>query len=204
MDNEEKIFNVNLAKRFFYSKCYKDAYSLFEAAEMPYEMGLCKLLTKKPKDAKKIWEKVKNPCSAISWGLTALELINLKNTRTPKYFQIRAFLEVYLSLFLENNLINYAENLISAYEIFSRQNYESCKFIARALFANGYINPTLDFIEKSKQICYPDPEALLIEAQCYFKKDFYDKAQNSIDELLKIVPEYIPAIRLGKEIAKRV
>lgn len=204
MDEERIIFNTNLAKQLFYSKCYEDAYMLFVNLDMPYEAGLCQLLMKNPDAAKKIWGSAKNPCMAIEWGLVVLDLLNLKYTKTPRYFQIRAFLEVYLNLFLENDLIEYTENLISAYEIFSKQNYESCKFIARVLFAHGYTEAAIDFIGKSKQICHPDPEGLLIEAQCFFKKDIYDKSLNVLRELLQFLPEYMPAIALKKEISARM
>lgn len=190
------------AKTLFYERRYNEAFEIFKNNEMPYEAGLCKLLTGDAERAGNIWRNVKNPCIATEWGLIVLDLIKLKNTKAPCYFQIRGFLEVYLNLFIENELIEYAENLISAYEIFSKQNFESCKFIARALFAHQYWEVALEFIEKSRHICYPDPEGLLIEAQCFYTLGKPDKALKSLDELLKILPGYVPALELRKEITR--
>ncbi len=188
------------AKTLFYEKRYNEAFEIFKNNKMPYEAGLCKLLTGDIERAKNIWQSVETPCIATNWGLIVLDLIKLKSIKPPCYFQIRSFLEVYLNLFIENGLVEYAENLISAYEIFSRVNFESCKFIARALFAHKYWELALEFIEKSRGICYPDPEALLIEAQCFHILCRPDKALKSLNELLEILPDYVPAVELKREI----
>lgn len=191
---------INTAKKLFDLKEYKVAGALFEELKMPYETGLCLLLTRQQDAAKKVWQEVKDPCTATKWGLIVLDLINLRHNSNLKFFQTRAFLEVYLNLFIQNNLIDYAENLISACKIFAQKNYESHKFIARVLFANNYIDQSLDFIQKSRNICYPDPEGILIEAQCYFKKKMFVQSLNSLKELFQFVPDYLPALALKNEI----
>lgn len=198
--SEEKTYNAETARQLFYSKHYKEAELLFAELQMPYETGLCQLLVQRPEDAAKTWKNSKNQCAATRWGLIVLDLINLKYRQNLCFFQIRAFLEVYLNLFLENKLIKYTENVISAYEILSKHNYESCKFIARALYAHNYIDAALDFMGKSRAICHPDPEGILIEAQCFFRKKMYDKSLLSLEELFKFIPEYLPAVKLKKEI----
>ena len=190
------------AKTLFYEKRYNEAFEIFKNSEMLYEAGLCKLLIGDIERAKNIWGSSESRCIATNWGLIVIDLINLKSTKTPCYFQIRGFLEVYLNLFIENSLIEYAENLISAYEIFSRVNFESCKFIARALFAHEYWDLALEFVEKSREVCYPDPEALLIEAQCFHALKKYEKSLKSLEELLRILPDYNPAIELKNEIIR--
>jgi len=188
------------AKPLFYEKRYNEAFEIFKNSEMPYEAGLCKLLTGDVELARIIWQSSETSCIATDWGLIVLDLIKLKSTKTPCYFQIRGFLEVYLNLFMENGFIEYAENLISAYEIFSRVNFESCKFIARALFAHEYYELALEFIEKSREICYPDPEGLLIEAQCFYTLGNNEKSLKSLEELLNILPEYVPALELKQQL----
>ncbi len=191
---------IKEAKEFFYQKHYNEASDLFMELSMFYEAGLCKLLSNDPKCAGEIWHSVENPCTATKWGLIVLDLIELKHKETPGYFQIRGFLEVYINLFIENKLFKHADALVSAYKIFSSRNYESCKFIARALFAQGYYELALEFIEKSREICYPDPEGILIEAQCFLERGLYNKSLKSTIEVLKILPEYAPALDLRKKL----
>ncbi len=197
MQDDDKI-KLDTARKLFYARDYSSAVALFDELGCNYEKGLATLLLGDDIKARKIWNDVKNPCPAVFWGLDILDIIRCRYSVYPTYFQVRAFLEVYLHLFILNEHLTWAENMISGYEIFSRVNYEACKFIARVLFFHGYDELTLDFIEKSKKICYPDPEALFIEAQTYLRCNNNTQALKTLNKLLEIVPEYLPAVNLKK------
>ena len=126
------------AKKCFYEKKYNDALNLFLKEKEYYGAGLCSLLLKAPEAAETYWKKKKKSCPACAFGLCILDYINFKTPEQPSFFQTRAQLEIYLNLFLENGLLEYAENLISSCDSLYLSNPESYKFIARALFANGY------------------------------------------------------------------
>lgn len=190
------------AKECFELKDYKTAFEIFDFLGLDYEKGLCALILGDDKLAKSIWQKTKNPCIGTSWGLCLVDLINLKYSKLPSYFQIRAFLEVYLNLLIENKHITWAENLISAWDILERVNYETCKFIARALYFHQYYDLTIDFVEKSKHVCSHDPEALFIEAQAYEKIGKPKYSIKSLEDLLEIVPDYLPALEMIKKLKK--
>jgi tetratricopeptide (TPR) repeat protein len=185
---------IEQAKSFFYAKKYNVAQELFVKLGMGYEAGLCSFLLNKMHEAKKIWENIKSPCIGTSWGLIALDLINLKPDKRPSYLQVRAFYEVYLNLLIENNFLKYAENLINVYPTLIRSNCEIFKFIARALFANGYYDLSMDFIAKSKQVEFFDPEAIFISSQINCIKRRYSDAIADLDEILNKTPYYFPAI----------
>ncbi len=197
MTNDDKI-KLEHARKFFYARDYSSASLLFDELGCFYEKGFCTFLTGDDIEAKKIWSAIKNPCPAVFWGMDILDIIKCKFSVYPTYFQVRAFLEVYLHLLILNEHLGWAENIISGYEIFSKANYEACKFIARVLYFHGYDELTLEFIEKSKRICYPDPEALFIEAQTYLRCNNNTKALTSLNKILEIVPEYAPALNLKK------
>lgn len=197
MTDDDKI-KLDTARKLFYARDYLGAVSLFDELGCDYEKGFATLLLGDDIEARKIWNGVINPCPAVFWGLDILDIIRCRYSVYPTYFQVRAFLEVYLHLFILNEHLTWAENMISGHEIFSKVNYESCKFIARVLFFHGYDELTLDFIEKSKKICYPDPEALFIEAQTYLRCNNNTKALHSLNKILEIVPEYTPALNLKK------
>lgn len=189
MDNE-----IEQAKSFFYAKNYDIAQELFLKLGMEYEAGFCAFLSNNLEDAERIWKDIKSPCIATSWGLIALDLIKLKPDKKPSYLQVRAFYEVYLNLLIENKLLGYAENFINVYPTLIRSNCEVFKFIARALFANGYYDLAMDFLVKTKQIDFFDPEALFISSQINCIKRKYTEAISNLDEILNKTPYYFPAI----------
>ena len=193
-----------LAKELFYKGDYKKALELFRCENLNYEAGLCALLEGDEKAAKDFRTKDKNPDIATKWGLIVLNIINLKIKERPSFFQVRAFLEVYINLFIATKHYSWAENLISACDIMVRSNPEAYKFIARALFANGYLNLTHKFLDESKKLFYNDPEAHFIEAQSYYLEGKYDKALESIEETLKTAGEYYPAICFKKIILDKI
>ncbi|MBQ3101826.1 hypothetical protein IJC60_02360 [bacterium] len=196
---DDKI-KLEHARKFFYARDYSSAANLFDELELFYEKGFCTFLLKDEIEARRIWSAIKNPCPAVFWGLDILDIINCRYSAHPTYFQVRAFLEVYLHLLILNEHFTWAENILSGYEIFSKANYEACKFIARVLYFHHYDELTLDFIEKSKRICYPDPEALFIEAQTYLRCNNNTQALKTLNKLLEIVPEYLPALNLKNRV----
>lgn len=185
--------NLKKARVLFYEKKFQEALQLFLKEDALYEMGLCSLLLKDLKNAKKYWEKSKKSDPMANFGLCVLDFIDLKTKKIPTFFQTRAQLEIYLNLFLENNLIEWAQNLISCSDRFFEANPESYKFIARALFANGYFNLSITFCKKSLDIFYLDPEAMLILAQCYFLLGDLDDALNVVNKINSFIDDYYPA-----------
>jgi len=199
---------INIAKNHFYNKNYTQAKEAFEKLEEYYQTGLCCLLLKDIEGAKKYWLKNCADSKASEWGLIVLDLIELKTPKVkPSFFQTRAFLEIYINLFVENNLIEWAQNLVNMCDFLHQANPESYKFIARALFANGYLNLAITFCKKTVGLFYSDPEALLIMSQCYFLLGNLGEALDCVNKVNAIVDSYYPAILfrsiLKEEIKKK-
>ena len=190
------------AKGHFYRREYNEALKLFMEDENYYAVGLCSLLLKDTVSAEKYWRMKKDDCPASNFGLSILKFIELKPAKIPTFFQTRAQLEIYLNLFIENGLIEWAENLISNCDNFYISNPESYKFIARALFANGYFKLAITFCKKTVDIYYCDPEAFLILAQCNFLLGDLGESLDWINRTIDMVPDYHPAILL-KDIVKK-
>lgn len=194
--------DIDFAKFCFENKHYEKAKEIFLDNNMLYEAGFSALLSGNIKSAKLIWNEIKDPCSAAGWGLIILDIIEGKQyTKKPKYFQTRAFLEVYLNLFLENGLYNWADNIINAYKFFTEANGEAPKFIARVLSSKGYFKLVHEFAQIAKRVCYYDPEIHYIEAETYLLEGEYKMAYDAVCETLKIAPKYFPALKL-KEMIK--
>ena len=198
------INNEKKAKEYFYQKEYDKALEIFVENDNKYAAGLCCLMLKKENEAKNFWNSNKKNCPASRFGLIVLDLIELKTNKLPSFFETRAQLEIYLNLFLENNLIEWAENLISCCDFLYQANPESYKFIARALYSNGYFDLAITFCKRSLRLFYCDPEAFLILSQCYYLKGELGESLDCINKVLNMVYDYYPAIIIKKIILDKI
>jgi tetratricopeptide (TPR) repeat protein len=134
--------------------------------------------------------------------LTVLNLINLRIPKIePSFFQTRAQLEIYINLFIENGLIEWAQNMVSMCDILYQANPESYKFIARALYSNGYFDLAITFCKKTLKLFYCDPEAFLILSQCYYLIGDLGEALDCVNRVNAMVEDYFPAL-LFKQVLK--
>ena len=193
---------INEAKKYFYNKEFNNALEIFLQENSHYEAGLCFLLLGDEKKAKKCFEINSKNCPASAFGLCILKLIHLEiPKKKPSFFQTRAFLEIYLNLFLENNLLEWAQNLISSCDILYCSNPETYKFIARSLYSNGYFDLAITFCKKTLRQFYSDPEAFLILSQCHYLLKDLGEALDCINRVLNMVDDYYPAL-LFREILR--
>lgn len=196
---------IKIAQNYFYQKKYKDALKIFKKNEDYYSAGLCALLLKKERAASLFWKKSLNTNPASRWGLATLDFIHLKKpTIKPSFFQTRAQLEIYLNLFIENGLIEWAQNIIASCDILYYSNPESYKLIARALFSNGYFELAITFCKKSLKLFYTDPEAFLILSQCHFLLNDLGEALDCINRVNAMVNDYFPAKLFQKIIKEEI
>ncbi len=195
---------INTAKQYFYKKEYQKALEIFAETKSNYETGLCYLLLKNEKEALRYWIKNKRNCPASSWGICVLRLINQNTNIYTTFFQIRAFYEVYLNLFLENNYNEWAQNMINSCGILFRSNPEIYKFASRVLYSNGYFDLAIKFAKKSIQIFYSDPEAFLILSQCQYLIGDLGEALDSVNRVMNMNDSYYPAIIFQKVLKEEI
>ena len=194
--------NILRAKEYFYNKDYKKAQDIFMMYQQWYYSGFCALLTGNEDNALKLWSiDYKNSISS-HWGMCVLDLINLRANLRPTTFETRAFLEVYLNLLIENNFIEWAQNLVSMADFLNQTNPEAYKFIGRALYSNGYFELAISFLKKSLNIFSFDPEASLIVAQCYYLLGNIGDAVDVTNKILAVFEDYYPAILFRNTIKK--
>lgn len=143
----------------------------------------------------------KNDSPRGLWGRALVSILNGYVEIFPTYFQIRNFLEIDLDFLLKNKKIDYVEMLLGASNILIDTNQETYKYIARALFANEYYESAKEYLEKSKNILYNDPEMHFLLSKYYILVKDYLNANLSLDKCLKYVPDYYPAKKLQEEIS---
>lgn len=180
---------------FFFSKDYEKNFR-----PKSLEHAYLALLNNDLNTAQAIFESIDSP--RARWGRAFISILLGYIETYPTYFEIRNFLEIDLDLLLKNEKIDYVELLLGSLEILSNINQETYKYVARVMFENRLYKASREYLEKSKNIFYNDPELHFLYAKYYIKTREYDKADFHLDECLKILPDYFPAKTLQKEISR--
>lgn len=180
---------------FFFSKDNKIIYKT-EGVEHAYFA----ILNSDLNLARKIFETVDSP--RAHWGLAFVDILKGYIEKYPTYFEIRNFLEIDLDFLIKNEKIDYIEQLLGSLDLLKNINQEVYKYTARVMFENRFYKSCREYLEKSKDIFYNDPELHFLYAKYYIKTREYDNADFHLDECLNILPDYYPAKILQKEISR--
>lgn len=150
--------------------------------------------------AQTILESLDSP--RAKWGKILVEILLGYIEHYPTYFEIRNFLEIDLDFLIKNEKISYVEQVLGSIKLLADINQESYKYVARVMFENKLFKACREYLEKSKDIFYNDPELHFLYAKYYIKTREYDKADFHLDECLNILPDYFPAKNLQREISR--
>ena len=110
-ENKDEESLYILGKVFFEQRDIEKAIYYFEKSKNFYEVAKCKFLNKDLKGAKHFLQKIKETTIASEWLSFLIDLIEDKVKKYPTFFQVRNFLEVYLSLLFEYDNIDYSEKI---------------------------------------------------------------------------------------------
>ena len=152
------------------------------------------------KIAQAIFESLDSP--RARWGKAFVDILLGYIEDFPSYFEIRNFLEIDLDFLLKNNRIDYVEQFLGSVDLLSSINIEVYKYIARAMFENRLYKSAKEYLDKSKNIFYNDPELHFMYAKFYIKSMDYDLADKHLEDCLRILPDYYPAKMMQKEISR--
>ena len=194
---------IKSAVELFYDKNYTGAREIFLQNSLFYEAGVCSLLVQNLKEARKFFKLKEEVCPASNFGLLIIDIIENKQKKPPKYFQVRAFLEIYINLLIENGLFAWAQKVIDEFRFFTNSNLEVPKFIARVLNANNQNKAVHYFADIAKQVCYYDAEIHYIDASLYFEEGNVQKAKEIVNECLNFASEYCPILKLKEKIENK-
>lgn len=152
--------------------------------------------------AKKIFSNIDSP--RARWGKTFCQILNGCLEDYPTYFLIRNFLEIDLDFLIKNEKLDYAEQFLGSLELLTGINQETYKFAARVMYANNLLSIAFNYMEKSKKIYYNDPELHFMLAKYYTDIHDMPNAYISINECLRILPDYYPAKLLKEQIEEKL
>ncbi len=146
-----------------------------------------------------VFEAIDSP--RARWGRSFVDILKGYIENYPTYFEIRNFLEIDLDFLIKNQKIDYVEMVLGSLEFLSKINQEVYKYTARVMFENGYYKSSKEYMDKSKDLFYNDPELHFMLAKYYIKEGQYSDADFCLTECLNIIPEYAPALKLKNDIA---
>lgn len=171
------------------------ALNYYKLAGAHYQEGFCELLLGNEPKAKELWYSIPEN-SAVLWGRSLLDFINLEIKKLPSFLQIRNFLECDIGHFIRTDNLEYAENLISCNEVLAQLNLESYKFIGRALFNYGFLAQSYKYFEKSRKLIDNDPEIYFHLGQYFYSTNDTKECIKMLDKCVELNKEYTPAIDL--------
>ena len=141
-----------------------------------------------------------NDSPRARWGEILAAVLSGYVDIYPTYFQIRNFLEIDLDFLLKNEKLDYVEQLLGALEFFSGINQETYKFAARVMYENNLLSAAYNYMLKSKEIYYNDAELQFMLARYFLRVHDIEEAYFYINECLKLIPDYYPALVMKQKI----
>ena len=178
---------------FFYNDC-----SNIKITPNSIEHAYCAILNDDLDSAYSIFNNIDSP--RANWGISLVSILKGYVEVFPTFFGIRNFLEIDLDFLLKNNKISYVEQVLGALDFLSTINQETYKFAARVMIENKLYTAGLKYMEKSKNVYYNDPELHFMFAKYYENQQNFEEAEFYIEECLKQLPEYFPALVLKEKI----
>ncbi len=138
------------------------------------------------------------------WGKSLIEILKNYLEHYPTYFQVRNFLEIDLDFLIKNEKFAFVESLLGSLDILLGINQEVYKFAARVMLHNKLYKIAYNYMVKSKEFYYNDPELHFMFASYYYNSLNFEAANYSINECLKLISNYYPAIELKSKIEEKI
>lgn len=171
------------------------AKDVYLANNLYYQAGFCDFLQGNVDQAKRLWQS--SPDSeAKHWGLGLhamcrgfIDYMFYK----PTYLGIRNHLEADLGYFIRFQQIKFVNSVISVAPELVDINPETFKFIGRALYNNGRIHESVNFLMEAQKILPNDPEIYYQLGRYSMSVNANDEAKTMFNHCLMLSPFYTPA-----------
>lgn len=194
-----------LGKAYLYNYQTEEAKKYFEKTANIEYLAYCYFLLGNIEEAFIHLQLIKYQSPLSNWLDAIICLVKrIPTTNFPTYFQIRNFYEQDLDMLFKNNQIELVNELLQRNYYLENVNKEVYKFSARVLFNNNYNEIALNFIEKSIDICYKDPETHFIKAQILLKEGKKEEAIVAFKKADKVSGNYMPAKAQLKDLSEQI
>lgn len=197
--NDARSFNM-LGKINIQEGSIDKAKYYFNKAQNIIGCTYCHILNENLTEARILASTIKNSSSVIKWLLVIINILDNTEGEYPTYFQIRNFYEQDLELLFKFKKKNYIETIICNQIYFEYFNREIYKYTGRVLFNNGIDNQSEEFLKKSLDIFYNDPETHYLLGELYLKQNRLEEAKKSFKISNVVNTEYKPALNKLKDL----
>ena len=187
------MINYEIAKKNLESGNAKD-FTFFALNGYLLEYGYSLILMGQLEKAKEVLSQVDSLRS--KWAISFIPFMAGHVEKMPSYFQIRNFFEIDVNLLLKSNQIDFVSYILGGADILYSINSEVYKYIARVMMNNRYWDISKTYLDKGQELTENDPELFFMLCQYYISLSEFAKALYSIENCLRILPEYYPAIKI--------
>ncbi len=153
--------------------------------------------------AKNLFDAIKENDIRAHWASFMISMIEGNIREYPSYFELRNFLEIDLNILINYFKGDYVEKIIRYSDFMFTINPEVHKFIGRVFYNKGYNEQGMYFLERAKSYFYHDPELHYLLAYIYYKDNNFENTEKALNDCLRILPEYYPAVNLLKKVKKQ-
>jgi tetratricopeptide (TPR) repeat protein len=197
--SSQQSFNM-LGKIELWSGNIEEAYENFSQAKNILACGYCKFLAGNNYEAKIILNLIKETYSAAKWIICLINIIEGTIEENPTYFQIKNFYEQDLNMLFIYEKYKYINTIIENNKYLENFNKEVYKYTARVLINNGCCDKARNYLFKSLEILYNDPETHFMLGEIYIIKNQMEKAFKEFTISNEVNGEYYPATKKLKDL----
>lgn len=198
------ISKYEKVKKDFFAGRIKGCKTYFESNGYYLEAGYCYLVLDKLDKAQEMFLKAKSENIRANWGLFLIQLIKGDIKSSPTYFEIRNFLELDIDILITYCKGDYIEKIIRYADFMAHYNPECHKFLGRVFWANNFLPAAMFYLNKAKDEFYLDPELHYLYGYIYYTEKNFMQCKKSLDECIRILPEYAPANALMKKLKEKI
>ncbi len=190
------IMNYKEAKDKLLASDIKGCLQFFKNNGYILEAAYCELLNDNIDNALSLFLTLKDEDTRAEWGAFLCKLISGNADKYPTYLQLRNFLEIDLDILIKHFKGDYVQNIIKYADWMCRINPEVHKFIGRVLINNGIDEYGRMYLTAAKDYFFQDPELHYLLAVEFLKEKDFKAAVDSLNNCLKVLPGYFPAINM--------
>ncbi len=194
LKNNSDLQNLNLLGKIYLNELnLNKAIDCFFKSKSSYEFGYCLFLKGEYDKALKVFNYINNQSSAVKWNIFLIKLIRNEVKDYPTFFQIRNYYERDLDILIQLKQKEAVKTILENIKYLEQFNSEIYKYTARVLLNNGITETAKNYIKKSIDICYKDPENHFIMGEIYEKTGEKEEAKKSYLKVLEVNKDYMPA-----------
>ncbi len=198
------ITDYKKAKEKLLTELDSDCQQFFVKKGYILENAYYELLADNLEKAKNLFNAIKGNDIRAHWASFMISMIEANIKEYPSYFELRNFLEIDLNILLHYFKGDYVEKIVRYADFMFTINPEVHKYIGRVFYNNGYLDQGMFFLDRAKNYFYHDPELHYLLAYIYNNNHQTAQAQKSLEDCIRILPEYFPAVDLLKKIKSEI